>query len=167
MNWESLKTMKEVAELIGRPAHRIIHVCENEVVRPSVDATGRGSVRRFSREDAFRLTVALELQEAGISLPLIKPVMASLDNLMEIREIQEWRKRFHPFDLVSVIEKIGTQDKPVLAWLTPPGRIALVTPNFIVPSRPGIRVDLHMGISQLLWRGVSIVSNLTRAIAGL
>src|SRR5262245_48255467 len=69
MDDRPLKTLKEVAAHFHRPAHRIIHLCEAGVVRPTVDAAGRGSVRRFSRDDAFRLLLALELQEAGVQAP--------------------------------------------------------------------------------------------------
>ena len=91
-------TMKEIADHIRRPAHRIIHLCESSVIRPTVDANGRGSVRRFSRDDTFRILLALELQEAGVEVPLIKPLMDGLDRLMEIAEIKllksnSWRPR--------------------------------------------------------------------------
>lgn len=166
MNAEPLKTLKEVARQLSRPAHRIIHLCESGLVCPCVNSDGRGSVRRFSREDIFRIQVALELQEAGIQVPLIKPLMIRLDRLMEMREIQAIKHKVGFFDLVAVIRSISTDKKPVLAWLTPPKRVALVTPKFMAPSRPHIRVDLQTSVDPLVWRGVSVCINLTSATAG-
>jgi DNA-binding transcriptional MerR regulator len=162
MNEQPLKTMKEVADHLNQPAHRIIHLCETGVVHPTVDAAGRGSVRRFSRDDTFRILLALQLQDAGVQVPLIKPLMDHLDRLLEIREIKEFRHRLDPFDLVEVIRrKLGTRAEPARAVLTPPDRIALVAPKFIVPTRPDVRVDLHSSDHDLLRRGVCIVVSLT------
>src|SRR5436190_16471541 len=153
MSEEQLKTLKEVAKHAGRPAHRIIHLCETGVVCPTVNALGRGSVRRFSREDLFRVLLALDLQDAGVRVPLMKLLMERLDRLLEIREIQAMRRLVGQLDLVSVIRLIGSDSQPVLAWLTPPIHVALVTPNFKAPSRPNIRVDLHTSSEQLLGGG--------------
>lgn len=162
MDGTALKTLKEVADHFHRPAHRIIHLCETGVIHPAVDAQGRGSVRRFSRDDTFRILVALELQEAGVQVPLIKPLMNALDRLMEVREIKNLRKTLVPYDLVEVIRRhLGSDAQPVIAFLTPPDRVALVTPLFSVPNRPDVRVDLHMSDRHLLGRGVSIVVSLT------
>src|SRR5262245_31515196 len=149
MDDAELKTMKEVADHFNRPAHRIIHLCETGVVRPTVDAAGRGSVRRFSRDDTFFILLALKLQEAGVEVPLIKPLMKSLHNLMRVREVKKFAERLGQDDLVEVIRRLGSGE-PVLAFLTPPDRVALVTPRFSVPNRPGIGVDLHMSYRDLL-----------------
>lgn len=162
MEKPELKTLKEVADHFHRPAHRIIHLCETGLIIPAVDAQGRGSVRRFSRDNTFRILVALELQEAGVQVPLIKPLMKALDRLMDLRETKEFSKDLARFDLVEVINRrLGSDEKPVIAFLTPPERVALVTPRFSVPNRPGVGVDLHMSDRQLLARGVSILINLT------
>ncbi len=161
MEKSELKTMKEVAEHFNRPAHRIIHLCETGVVRPTVDAAGRGTVRRFSRDDTFFILLALELQEAGVEVPLVKPLMESLHQLMRVPEIRKFREKLGRYDLVEVIRNLGSEERPVLAFLTPPDRVALVTPQFSVPSGPGVRVDLHTTDRDLLRRGVSIVANLT------
>src|SRR5579872_5431109 len=99
-----LKTMKEVAELLDRPAHRIIHVCESGVVKPSVEAEGRGTVRRFSRDEIFRVRVALSLQDVGVSLPDVKPLMKALDWFYEMHAHAE---RVH-IDLVEAIQGLGS-----------------------------------------------------------
>ena len=162
MAGEPLKTLKELADHFNRPPHRIIHLCETGVVRPTVDAQGRGSVRRFSREDAFRVLLALELQEAGVQVPLIKPLMKALDHLMELPEIKKFRDIWGRYDLVEAILYFGSSDQPVRAVLTPPDRVALVTPKLTVINRPGVRVDLHIDDSHLFGRGVSIVASLTK-----
>ena len=162
MDDRPLKTLKEVAAHFNRPAHRIIHLCEAGVVRPTVDAAGRGSVRRFSRDDAFRLLLALELQEAGVQAPLIRPLMGALDALMQLPEVEKLCGYLGPHDVVAVIRQVGSPDNPVRAYLTPPDRVALVTPRLLVPSRPDVRVDLHLTDGHLLDRGVCIVASLTR-----
>jgi DNA-binding transcriptional MerR regulator len=162
MDQPPLKTLKQVAGHFHRPPHRIIHLCETGVICPTVDAQGRGSMRRFSRDDTFRILVALELQEAGVQVPLIKPLMGAFDRLLEIRAVKKLKKDWLPFDLVEIIRRhLGSPDQPVIAFLTPPDRVALVTPRFSVPTGPDVRVDLHMSDRHLLTRGVSIVINLT------
>jgi DNA-binding transcriptional MerR regulator len=160
MQEQPLKTMKEVADHFNRPAHRIIHLCETEVIKPTVDAKGRGTVRRFSRDDTFRVLIALQLQEAGVQVPLIKPLMRSLDNLMAIREVKKLCGD-KGLDLVDLIRHMGSEEQPVIGFLTPPDRVALITPRLSIPSRPDVRVDLHMTPQHLLRRGVSIVANLS------
>jgi DNA-binding transcriptional MerR regulator len=161
MSDQPLKTMKEIADHFHRPAHRIIHLCETGVVKPTIDAQGRGTVRRFCRDDTFRILLALELQEAGVQVPLIKPLMEKLDRFMEIREIKKFRDKVSPYDLVEIIKHLGSRDKPVRAVLTPPNRVALVTPRFSVPSRPDVRVEICTSDDHLLQRGVCIVVSLT------
>ena len=82
------------------------------VVRPRVDTRGRGSVRQFGREEVFRILVALWLQEAGVQIPVIKPLMTNLDRFMEVKEVQELAKRsVRHFDLVEAIRRIGSDDR--------------------------------------------------------
>lgn len=163
MDEQPLKTMKAVADHFNRPAHRIIHLCEAGVIQPTVDAQGRGTVRRFSRDDTFRILVALELQEAGVEVPLIKPLMVAFDNLLKIREVKKFREKLGVYDLVEIIKHIGSDNDPVIGFLTPPDRVALVTPRLSVPSGPDVRVDLHKTAVHLLNRGVSVVINLSSA----
>src|ERR1700692_2754516 len=101
MSAEQLKTLKEVADQLDQPPQRIIHVCETGIVRPAVAAGGRGSVRRFSREDIFRLRLALELQDMGVQVPLIKPLMKALDQFMAMYEAQTLQAKLPDFNLVS------------------------------------------------------------------
>ncbi len=75
---ERLRTLKEVAEIVRQEPHRVIHLCECRVVVPKIGADGRGSVRRFSRDDIFRIRLGLTLQDSGLSVSQIKPVMVQL-----------------------------------------------------------------------------------------
>jgi DNA-binding transcriptional MerR regulator len=160
-----LKTMKEVAELLDRPAHRIIHVCESGVVKPSVEAEGRGTVRRFSRDEIFRVRVALSLQDVGVSLPDVKPLMKALDWFFEMHAHAE---RI-PIDLVGAIQELGSPSQPVRAHLLGGGKVALLTPGF--KGSPGYRSHPRYCLlsrdSELQWPDVSVVANLTSLGSGL
>jgi hypothetical protein len=160
-------TLKKVAEDTGRPAHRIIHLCETCVVCPEVDAAGRGSVRRFGRETVFRIRLALNLPDAGIQVPLIKPLMEQLDQIWNIPEVLELIRHADSSDLVGLISRMGTGTRPVLACITPPDRVALVTPRFRPRQRSGNRLRLYSDVRELSWADVAIVANLTVAAAQL
>jgi DNA-binding transcriptional MerR regulator len=163
-NEQPLKTMKEIAERLGRPAHRIIHLCETGVVEPAEDAAGRGSVRRFRRDDIFRILVALELQEAGVQVPLIKPLMRALDYLHGNYAIQEREGKTFCRDLVGVIKSVSSREKPVRAFLRPPREVALVVPDFkpkLLDGGPGVAVRLYADDTKTLDWKVSIAVNLT------
>ncbi len=163
---EKLRTLKEVAEIVHRPPHRIIHLCEQRVVVPAVDAKGRGTVRRFTRDDLFRVRLGLDMQDAGVVVPMIKPVMIHLNRIRNSRIIAAFLKPLEKFDTVDIIGRLGTRDDPVLVLVTPPppGRIAFVTPRFNKPL--DCQVELKE-LKELLGRGVSFVANLTAASTDL
>ena len=46
-----------------------------------------------------------------------------------LKEVKELAKMFGRYDLVEVIRHVGSEDRPVLAYITPPDRVALVTPS--------------------------------------
>ena len=71
---QDLRTTPEVAELLGVEPHRVIYLCEKGVVKPEVDAAGRGSVRRFNDDDVFMCALALELQRWGVESRLLRAV---------------------------------------------------------------------------------------------
>ncbi len=63
-------TLTEAARLLEVPQHRLIYLCEKEVVQPDLnDATGRGSSRRFSRRNILEFAVALRLRDIDRRLP--------------------------------------------------------------------------------------------------
>jgi hypothetical protein len=164
---QPLQTMKQVVALLGRPAHRVIHLCEAGVVCPTVGASGRGSVRRFSRDDLFRVALALDLQDAGAQAPLLGLLMGRLDRLMALGEVRTLGGSVVGFDLITAFRLFGSDDEPALVWLTPPGRAALVTPRLAARLRAAARADLHRDVRQLLRRGASLVANLTMLAAKL
>ncbi len=59
--------MRDAVAVLHAPKHRIVYLCEERVVVPMVDATGRGKVRRFSDRNLFEFSAALLLLDAGIS----------------------------------------------------------------------------------------------------
>jgi DNA-binding transcriptional MerR regulator len=57
-------TLAEIARRLDVPQHRLIHLCEKQVVVPDVqEAGGRGSSRIFSARNFFELAVALRLRD--------------------------------------------------------------------------------------------------------
>src|ERR1700743_3875776 len=62
-------TLADVARRFGVPQHRLIHLCEKQIVVPDVhDAAGRGSSRVFSERNV--LDLAVELRVRDLMLPL-------------------------------------------------------------------------------------------------
>ena len=56
-------TLTEAARLLGEPQHRLIYLCEKDVVQPDFeDAKGRGSSRRFSAQNLLEFAIALRLR---------------------------------------------------------------------------------------------------------
>jgi DNA-binding transcriptional MerR regulator len=57
-------TLAEIARRLDVPQHRLIHLCEKQVVVPDVqNAGGRGSSRIFSARNFLELAVALRLRD--------------------------------------------------------------------------------------------------------
>ncbi|MDQ2760677.1 MAG: hypothetical protein M3Y17_09695 [Actinomycetota bacterium] len=57
-------TLAKIARRLDVPQHRLIHLCEKEVVVPDVQgAGGRGSSRIFSAQNFLELAVALRLRD--------------------------------------------------------------------------------------------------------
>ncbi len=64
---EPTYTLAEVARRLDAPQHRLIHLCEKQVVVPDIqEAGGRGSSRIFSARNFLELAVALQLREMMI-----------------------------------------------------------------------------------------------------
>jgi len=78
---KDLITLSDVAEILGDEEHRLIHLCERNVVVPVEDAHGRGTVRRFSRDNLFCFAVALELQKWGVQVKSLQRVVKLLMHL--------------------------------------------------------------------------------------
>lgn len=128
MRATDLKPLKEVADYVQCPAHRIIHLCEQGVVEPVVAARGRGSVRRFNRNNIFRILLALDLQELGLQIGTMTPLMQGLDDLLQVPEIQQLQEEIEDYDLPAVIDHLGDYENPCLAFLTAPAAEAQSRP---------------------------------------
>jgi hypothetical protein len=167
MNAPLLLTMKDVAKLLEQPAHRIIHICEGGVVYPAVEADGRGSVRRFSRDNIYCIKIALALQDLGIQLLLIKRLVNALWELLHVDKIRNLRSDNPEFDLVDVIREISTSRHPMRGHLFPPNHVVILIPRFPVELRYSIFVRFISLDSQLDWPPVAVVVNLTRLTENL
>lgn len=157
-----LKTLKEVAAQLDQPAHRIIHLCESGVVKPEVGAEGRGSVRRFNIDDIFCLRLALQLQDAGIQVPLIKPLVRALHHLKESPYLPNAVSRVEDcLDIRSVVKALGTFPKPMRAYLSQGNPVVLIAPGVKkVPALPP-STKLYRDDSHIDWGPVTIAVNLT------
>jgi hypothetical protein len=69
-------TLTEAARLLGESQHRLIYLCEKEVVQPDLqDAEGRGSSRRFSSRNLLEFAVAMRLRDLEIAASLVGAVL--------------------------------------------------------------------------------------------
>ena len=69
-------TLTEAARLLEVPQHRLIYLCEKDVVTPDVqDAGGRGSSRRFSSRNLLEFAVALRLRDMELPAGIIGGVL--------------------------------------------------------------------------------------------
>src|SRR5262245_24536001 len=69
-------TLSEIARFLDEPEHRLIYLCEKEVVAPDYgDAEGRGSSRRFSERNLLEFVLALRLRELTISAGAIGAIL--------------------------------------------------------------------------------------------
>jgi len=90
---------------------RIMYLCRSGAVTPTVQADGRGSVRQFSADDLFLLAIALQLQDAGLTVKQIAAVNKVFDYLSRERSR---RKTYKERGLVHVIRALERPEKPVL-----------------------------------------------------
>ena len=65
-------SLKEIQLRLNVPQHVLIHLCEKEVVVPTVDTDGRGRFREFSAKNLFEFAVALELRKYEIPISIIR-----------------------------------------------------------------------------------------------
>lgn len=81
-------TLADVARRFEVPQHRLIHLCEKEIVVPDVhDAAGRGSSRVFSTRNVLELAVALRVRDLRLPLTVAGAIVHVLRALEE--ELQE------------------------------------------------------------------------------
>jgi DNA-binding transcriptional MerR regulator len=166
MKAHDLRTLKHVAEVIDRPPHRLIHLCEQGIVAPEVDAEGRGTMRRFNRENIYRLLLGLYMQEIGLTVPIIRELMETLDQLMKDKEIIALKKEIEDYDLPAVIKYLGEPEFGVVAFLSLGDRVDLLIPKLKTPPREHPSINLTTG--NMIWSGpVTIAVNLWVVTSGL
>lgn len=69
-------TLTDIARRLGAEQHRLIHLCEKEVVLPDYEgATGRGSSRRFSGRNLLEFSIALRLRKLQLPLASIRGIL--------------------------------------------------------------------------------------------
>ena len=88
---------------------RIMYLCRSGAVTPTVQADGRGSVRQFSADDLFLLAIALQLQDAGLTVKQIAVVNKAFDYLSRERSL---RKTYKEHGLVHVIRALERSEQP-------------------------------------------------------
>ena len=77
--------MTEIAKLLQQPQHRLIYLCEKNVVIPDgTDAEGRGSSRRFSARNLFEFSVALTLGEFHIPAIMSGKILLALRSFEKV-----------------------------------------------------------------------------------
>ncbi len=117
-----LLTLNVAAQVLNVKPYRVIHLCEEGCVIPAEDSGGRGTVRRFSKDDLFRLAVGLELQNAGVPCARIKKALRIFDWLSRVRSLAPL---FREQGLCGVIATLATPKRPVMLHVKAPERGAL------------------------------------------
>ena len=94
-------TLTEISKLLQLPQHRLIYLCEANVIVPDrSDAKGRGSSRRFSVRNLLEFLVALTLSEFYIPANISTKVIFTLR--IFAKEIEKLLPRFQfPFSLTD------------------------------------------------------------------
>ncbi len=114
-----LITLNVTAQVLNVKPYRVIHLCEEGCVIPAEDSEGRGTVRRFNRDDLFRLAVGLELQNAGMTCVRIKKALRVFDWLPRAKSLAPvFRKQ----GLCGVIAALATPEHPAMLHVKAPER---------------------------------------------
>jgi DNA-binding transcriptional MerR regulator len=107
-------TLADVARRFGVPQHRLIHLCEKQIVVPDVhEAAGRGSSRVFSTRNVLELSVALRVRDLMLPLTLAGAIVHVLRGLEET--LQEDVPHF------SLVASLRTTDPPDLRAIVSDG----------------------------------------------
>ena len=104
-------TLADVARRLQVPQHRLIHLCEKDIVVPDVhDAAGRGSSRVFSARNVLELAVALRVRDLMLPLTVAGAIVHVLQALEQ--KLQEDVPHFslvaslrgnNPLDLRAIV----------------------------------------------------------------
>jgi len=71
-------TRKEVAAITGFTDRRILFYSENYILPGFHKSVGRGTPREYTRKDVFFLLIVKELDDLGMSLARIRPILMGL-----------------------------------------------------------------------------------------
>jgi hypothetical protein len=175
MNDPTLVTLKEASRILRAPPHRIIHLCESDVVKPEVGAGGRGTVRRFSPDNLFVAAVALRLQDVGLTVKQLVLVGEALNWLMRVRAL---RDEVAKGGLVGVIASLKRERRPVLLHVIVSdfprgsreremqgdlgGTIIAIECGRRLPQPPQSKISFHADDRKLTGIPVRVVVNLTQ-----
>ena len=114
MEPKQLIPLGRIAEFVNEPPHRIIHLCERDLVRPAVPAEGRGTVRRFDRDNTFRIILALYLEDLGLQHDVIRLLMDGIDELLRNEEVKENIDANIVIDAPMVFNQLGDNENPAM-----------------------------------------------------
>ncbi len=99
-------TLADAARRFEVPQHRLIHLCEKQIVVPDVrDADGRGSSRVFSARNVLELAVALRVRD--LMLPLT--VAGSIVHVLRVLE-EKLKEDVPHFSLVASLRATNPLD---------------------------------------------------------
>lgn len=77
-------TLADIARRLDVPQHRLIHLCEKQVVVPDIkDAGGRGSSRVFSARNFLELAIALRLRDVMLPVAATGAIIHVIEALEE------------------------------------------------------------------------------------
>jgi hypothetical protein len=103
-------TLSEAARLLTEPQHRLIYLCEKDVVVPDFGiAKGRGSSRRFSARNLLEFAVALKLRELTLPVDTVAAIIHVL-RAFEVKVTDEIKR----FDLVRSLRQKNAPDLRIL-----------------------------------------------------
>ncbi len=175
MNDRRLVTLKDAARVLRVPPHRIIHLCESDVVKPEVKADGRGTVRRFNPDNLLIAAVALRLQDAGLTAKRLVLVRRAFDWLTRVPRLKDEVKKG---GLVGAIASLQRDERPVLLHVVLSdflkgfherelqgdlgGSIVAIECGRRLPQPPQSRISFHTDDSRLAVIPVRVVVNLTQ-----
>ncbi len=96
-------TVTQATKLLRVPQHRLIHLCEEEVIVPELgDTRGRGSSRRFSERNLYEFAIALEMRRLEIPVSFVRAVLHVLRTFEA-----EVRRTTRDFALPQSIRPVG------------------------------------------------------------
>lgn len=135
MEPRQLVTLKDLAEFVEVPAHRIIHLCERGLVRPAVPAEGRGTVRRFDRDNTFRVLLALRLEDLGLQHEVIRLLTDGIDELMGTDVAKEALEHEIVTDAPALFDRLGDDENPAMGMIHLTHQRERVV-EFVLPKSP-------------------------------